>query len=179
MNACVCERMRERQSDKEGEGRTWSESDRVSEWVCVCERVRVCEKRERFRRRAKQSRRRRKGERQRGEIRLLGQTLRLSEETSRKRERKRPREQSERAREREVERERFVARAIPERFSPVFLDRELALHSAFCENSVVHPLFVPSGQHINEKVYNLNATKQGTRGRDLSRCLSSVSLLLT
>ena len=52
-------------------------------------------------------------------------------------ERERAEEQSERAKEREVERERFAARAIPEQFSHVCLDWELALHSASCENNVV------------------------------------------
>ena len=53
----------------------------------------------------------------------------------RKREHERPGKLSERVREREVERERLVVRAIPERFSS--LDRELALHSAPCENSAI------------------------------------------
>ena len=50
----------------------------------------------------------------------------------------RPREQSKRVREREMEeRDLYVTRGIPQRFSPLSLDGELALHFASCENIVI------------------------------------------
>ena len=55
-------------------------------------------------------------------------------ERAKENENARDRESGPRERRRVVERERFAIRAIPERFSLVCLDEQLALHSASCEH---------------------------------------------